>query len=118
MCVNKVLPYFISSATTKAITKYDALFDHTQPPLLYSWLLQELMEEQTFLIIIIIIIIKIIIKIIVITFKRLIHTFDELKLNTLPNKCVLYLCSSWRSGEVPRMWASGRYFGTFIGRRF
>ena len=114
MCVNKVLPYFISSATTKAITKYGALFDHTQPPLLYSWLLQELMEEQTFLIIIIIIIIKII----AITFKRLIHTFDELKLNTLPNKCVLYLCSSWRSGEVPRMWASGRYFGAFIGRRF
>ena len=113
MCVNKVLPYFISSSTTKAITKYDALFDHTQPPLLYSWLLQELMEEQTFLIIIIIII-----KIIAITFKRLIHTFDELKLNTLPNKCVLYLCSSWRSGEVPRMWASGRYFGAFIGRRF
>ena len=46
MCVNKVLSYFIPSPTTKGITKYDILFEHTQPPLLYSWLLQYLMEEK------------------------------------------------------------------------
>ena len=41
-----ILSYFIPSPTTKGITKYDTLFEHTQPPLLYSWSLQDLMEEQ------------------------------------------------------------------------
>ena len=31
---------------TKGVTKYEVLFSHTQPSLLYLWLLQKPMEEQ------------------------------------------------------------------------